>query len=390
VRGLLTHRSAVPLALVLLAGAAAACGAGGGGADTPQFAPPPLASTFAGAAGAAWVSVPMGPDGLTTYELFVFVARAETWALVTPPGVATTGGLVLAGRDDELDVAFVTAEELAFSPLAATGDDGKVWTTGTLSGPVTAAPDALASVANGELLALVPGAAGGLEAARGDLSAWRAAATAGDIDGSAGGRACDVRSLTAVAAGPAGSTLVGASCEQAGVVGVLQAGAGGSWQLAGPELPAGSPRGNVEVLRLMASGGRDVALLGIAASSSDAVVAAWLRDGSWTSSVPLPLRTGEALVATGTTSGGGCYVLLSQGSARRLLVVSPTGPSPAAWRVLATPPPGTAAAAFLADGRVDALVVDGSNLTVDELAAGASHWVARQTIAVPIPTGSSS
>jgi hypothetical protein len=383
-------------ALLLLAWVAmgtTACG-GGSGDGAPgsgaRFPAPPLASTLVGGDGGTWVTVPMRPAGAAFYELFRFSPAAGRWQLVTPPGVATTGGLVLAGvmgtpgAAGSLVTAFVAAGKLGFSPLATTGDGGRSWVPGTLPGPIVPSPDALSGSPGGSLLALVQGAGGGIETAAFASGPWRLLAAAAEIEGSAGGRACEPASLTAVVVAGPGRPPGGAACQRPGVVGVLAA-AGGTWRLAGPVLPPGTPSGAVEVVRLTPAGTGLLALFGVAARAGEEVVASWLDRRGWSSSPALRLRPGDSLVASGTTIDGGCYVLLSGGSGQRLLVDSPAG----AWQGLPPPPAGTEAAAFLAGGRADILVVHGARLVVETLGAGGHGWSPVQAITVPLATAPS-
>ena len=355
-----------------------------GGAGAAAFDPPPLATTLATASGATWVSVPVGVAGEQAFELFELPSASGKWVLATPPGVATTGGLVLAASGGSLVTAVVPAGDLGFSPLAETAGSAHSWAGGVLPGPVTAAPDALAAAPDGTLYALAGGTDGGLDTAAGGISSWRSLASAAAITGSAGGRACGVRKLTAAAAGAAGP-LVGAACAQPAVAGVLARSPDGGWRLAGPQLPAAADRPTVEVVRLSSTAAGPLALLGLTASAGEALVAAWSSTGSWVTSPELPISAGERLAASGTTAAGGFYVLLSKGHADRLVAVSPG----AGWQSFPSPPAGTVAAAFPPGGRVDALVVEGPTF-VDEVLGQGGGFAPAQTIDVPSGDGRAS
>ena len=102
-----------------------------------------------------WAVVPMGGSP-AFWQLLRYPARGNGWSLVTPPGVADNGGLVLADLGGQSLVAgFRPSEDLAFSPLATTEDGGKTWSPGILDAGLADVPDALAAGADGHLLALL-------------------------------------------------------------------------------------------------------------------------------------------------------------------------------------------------------------------------------------------
>src|SRR5205807_7229 len=86
---------------------------------------------------------------------------------------------------------------------------------------------------------------------------------------------------------PAGAPLLAGTCARHGVAGVF-AYRDGSWQAAGPSLPASLASQQIQVLRLTRTGTRDVALLQAGTGPAATLVAAWSADGShWTLSAPL-------------------------------------------------------------------------------------------------------
>ena len=185
--------------------------------------------------GATWAIVAMGGSAAGAnqfWELFARAAASDPWELVTPPGVASNGGLVAAGGPATLSVAFRPSQGLTFSPLAVTSDAGKTWRTGLIDAPVASDPDALAAGA-GAMLALLGdgtveqgGTAGG---------SWTRLAAPGAIASSAAGRQCHVTTLTAVAYAPSGTPLAAASCARPGITGIF-ARSGTAWQAVGPVL----------------------------------------------------------------------------------------------------------------------------------------------------------
>ena len=359
----------------------AGCAGGGSGAAA---APAPagtasLVTSMTTANGAAWAIVAMGGSAAGAnqfWELFARAAVSDRWELVTPPGVASNGGLVVAGGPATLSVAFRPSQGLTFSPLAVTSDAGKTWRTGLIDAPVASDPDALAAGA-GAMLALLGD--GTVEQGGTAGASWTRLAAPGAIASSSAGRQCHVTSLTAVAYAPSGTPLAAASCARPGITGIFARSGTAAWQAVGPVLAARQ----VTVLRLTAIAAGDLALLQASAGSGATLLAAWTRDGTrWTVSAPLAVGTGQ-VAASGTGSGGAAWVLLADGRAYEV-----SGPG-SAWRRLPSPPSGTAALAAGPGDAYEALAVASGKLTVYRLTP-AGAWGKLQTLSVPIQYGSSS
>jgi hypothetical protein len=195
------------------------------------------------------------------------------------------------------------------------------------------------------------------------------------------GRTCGLLELNAVSFGPNKKNPVTAgSCARPGVAGVFTD-SGGTWLAAGPAVPAGWARRQVQVLGLGSTAGGNVALL-LAGSE---LIAAWSTGSGWTTSAVLGGAAGVR--AAGFGAGGSAWVLLGGGRAEAI-----GGPG-GAWRGLPAVPAGTAALApgpGGPGGSFDALAVAGSRLTVWQLGAAATAWTKAQAITVPIEYGSSS
>jgi hypothetical protein len=87
--------------------------------------------------------------------LFVRPAGSTQWKLVTPPGAADNGGLVVADAGGQsLITGFRPSQYLTYTPLTATRDGGQVWApAGPLDAAVANIPDALAiAPGTGQLL----------------------------------------------------------------------------------------------------------------------------------------------------------------------------------------------------------------------------------------------
>jgi hypothetical protein len=380
--------------------ALAACSSGGGAttgasqSSTPPSIQVPLDASLTTPAG-TWVVVATGHlDQLanTFWQLFVLPSGKSRWSLVTPPGVADNGGLVSApGPGSSLVTGFVPSEDLTFSPMATTSDDGKSWTpkifNNTIPSGLVASPDALAASADGQVLVLSSTSPTSVISTNATFSVSHTLATETSLTNSAAGRACDVGQVSAVAFTPAGDPLIGATCSSPGRVGIFEQ-ERGVWRLADPPLPPGLEGGRTEVVRLTPVDGGVSAIVAAATATKTVLVGLHLGvNGSWTPSPAFPLEPAETLSSSGTLPGGGVFVELSDGSAQRIEVLDAPGDP---WVSLPAPPVTAAAVAFSGAGRVDAFSVDGSTVTDYTLDRAQKHWVRSQVIEVPIQYGSSS
>jgi hypothetical protein len=374
----------------LLAAGALIAGCGSTPASSPaQAAAPaaaaPLATSFAGGTGAGWAVVEMGGAAGqhdNFWELFVRPTAAARWRLATPVGVADNGGLVVAGSGGgSLVTGFRPSQDLTFSPLAATSDDGATWSpSGPVSPGLASAPDALAAGPGGRLLALTSG--GGAELGTG--AAWTRLSTARALAATPAGRACRVTGLTAAAFGVSGTPMLAAGCARPGVAGIFAD--SGGWHAAAPAVPGALARQDIEVLTLTGYAGPAgtglVALLRSGSGPAASVTAAWSGDGGsrWTLSPPLRLGGGR-LTATAIGPGGAFGIIINSSRGATL-----AGPG-ASWRALPGLPRGTATLALGPAGQADAIAVHLG--TFADWRLGAAGWTPVQTIQVAIPYGSS-
>jgi hypothetical protein len=380
-------------------------------AAAPRTVAAPLAISTE-AAGGTWATLPMGRPGdplNTFWQLFYRPAGSSSWSdQVDATATATNGGLVLAragGRS--LVVGVRPSDLLHFSPLIATSDGGRTWTNGLTSG-LLARPSALAAEQTGQALALVAtGTTTTLQAtttlhdtttpqaaAPGYLATWRTLTSLGDLAGTAAARSCDPDALDAVGYAPT-RPVVGARCAEPGVVGLFVQRSGG-WQLGGAVLPRSLAGARLDVLSLQPTSGGLAAVLAASGPSGSSLLAAWTRDGglNWAVSPALQLPADQQLTSMGPAEGDGLFVLMSSSSGSEQLDLV-DGPG-ASWHSLPTPPAGAATVAFGAagdatgPGTAQALVADGTVLTVWTLGTASSGWAKGQAIHVPIQFGSSS
>jgi hypothetical protein len=366
---------------------------GCGSAITPQDATSsqateaavPLTTSVTTTSG-AWAVVAMGGSAAEEnkfWELFTVPAAGTQWSLVTPPAVADNGGLVStldSGGSSQLRVAFRPSQNLTFSPLASTADNGRSWTTGLLDAPIAAVPDALAARGTSMLALLTDGT---IERSASSGANWSRLARPGAIAAAAAGSRCRVMALTAVSLTSSSVPLAGAACSATGSAGIF-AYTGGTWRATGPALTGSAASQPVRVLRLTGTAAGNTALLMAGTGSNARLYAAWTSDGNrWTISPPFPTR-GAQVRSSGTGPGGLAWVMLADG---RAVTVSGQG---ASWRSLPAPPAGTAALGVLPGGAVDALAVARGDLTLFRLAGAPGTWRKTQEIKVPIQYQSSS
>jgi hypothetical protein len=314
------------------------------------------------------------------WELFVRPTGTSPWRLATPAGVADNGGLEAAGTGGSLVAGFGPSQDLTFSPLAATSNDGATWSA---SGPVTPGladtPDALASGSGGQLIALTRG--GTAELGTNTGTTWTRLASVQAIAATPAGHDCGLTGLTAATFVRSGVPMLAGGCSRPGTVGIF-ADHGGSWQEAGPAVPRPLAGENISVLRLTATGNGVVALLQAGSGASASLIAAWPDAGGWTLSAPLRIGA-SAILSTSSGPGQAVAVLLAGGHGETL-----SGPG-SSWRALPRLPASAAALALGLGGRVDALTAHNGTFTDWRLGAGAS-WRLTQTIQVSLPYGSSS
>jgi hypothetical protein len=397
----MTRRLIVAMALVLgLIGPASAMAAAAPAASATDGAlvSAPISTSLV-QGDETWLVVPMGHlgDFLNTFwQLFVRSSSGDGWVTVTPPGVADNGGLVITdGPNGGLLAGFLPNQDLIFSPLSVTTDGGHTWTGVYFPQGLAAVPDALGGATSGSTLGLGRSTSGTLLETGVDLtslSSWRSVTTAGHLGHSAPGTRCGVSRLTAIAQGPPGVALIGASCTRRGVVGLFHV-AGGD--VSAVAVPASSTLAGatVSVLRLVPTAtGVAMLLAAHERSGRTALVAGWLATAAQSVrlSRPIPVPLSAKLVASGTTPGGGLFVLLQPpgGRAPELADIAPPGSGQSAWDVPPAPPRGTLGVAF-SPGRIDAVTVQSSTLTDFSLDSSGT-WVQSQVVKVPIQYGSSS
>jgi hypothetical protein len=362
------------------------------GAATSQVSLP-LATTLRTPAG-TWATLPMGhlsDPANTFWQLFFEPRGTGPWSdRVEATGVATNGGIVMAATAKSLVVGVLPSALLRFSPLLASTNWGRSWSTGLVQGGLARAPSALAAAPTGQVLALAGAAKGGpdvLSSTMGPsaLLSWRLLATAKAFSKAAGSLLCGPVGLTAVAF-DRDQPAAGTRCTKAGALGVFEESAGG-WAIAGRvPIPAQGP---AEVVGFVPTTGGLAALAETRGRGRQGpkVFVAWHSPaGPWRASPPLDVPPGVQLASFGPASGAGVFVLLA-GAKERLEISPGFG---LRWYELPAPPAGTETLAFGANGRqpAQALVARASTFSAWDLVKGA--WRRGQVVHVKIEYGSSS
>ena len=315
------------------------------------------------------------------WQLLARPAGSTRWKLVTPPGTADNGGLVLALSGQSLISAFRPSQYLTYTPLIRTTDGGKAWSSlNPLGGALAAVPDALAAQPGGQLLALL--ASGTVTTAASDRAAWRTLTSRRALAATPPGRRCGLTALTAAVFTSSGTPLLAGACAHTGIAGIFAV-TQGTWQAAGPALPAAVERQQITVLRLVRAGQQTAVLLAAGSGRAASVLVAWSAGGTghWTVSPPLALH--GAPVASASFGPGGATAIALAGHRGDVITAGHQ------WQALPVLPPGTATLAVGPSGTVDALAVRRARLTIWQAVPGGQAWTRTQVISVPIQFGSS-
>jgi hypothetical protein len=372
---------------VLAAALCCGCGSTAPVATSPArpIGPLPLATSVTSGQ-ASWAVLPMGaPSGPNLFwQLFLLRAGSSQWTLATPPDVATNGAIALAGQaGPALLIGIHPSLYLGFSPISSTSNYGGKWHSSAPAPGLASVPDALAAApGNQQLIAL--DRASTVEVTKPHGQSWTTLATEHSIARTAAGQNCGLTMLTAVSYARPAEPLVAGDCSRPGHAGIF-AFAAGTWQAAGPELPASLAGQPIQVLRLTSTSSGDLALLLAGRAKSAVLLAAWLTgDRHWAVSSPVSLAS-ATIAATASGSDGSAGVALTGSHA---LVIAGQGSQ---WQQTPALPGGRdVTLAILAAGEVDALSAAGGKLTSWQWQAGGTTWTKTQVMKVPIQYGSSS
>lgn len=377
----MTPRRQAPAVVTILAAVVlAGCGST---ASTRSDPSPPLAGATS-VAGIALASAPMGDLAAPANTFWELFARERgDWVLVTPPGVATNGGVLGAVvTPTSVTAAVVPSANLRFSPVANTADSGQSWSTGVLPGGIAPFPDALAASSSGRRLALLTSGGGTVATSVRGLSTWSTLADASRIATATASSGCRLATLRGVAFGPDGSVVVGGRCAHGSSVPVAVL-RHGTWHVGAPSTLGvdatvlrltGLPQGVATILETRWRGGRAV----VAAVSPDGL-------GAWTLSSHLALAHGDTVASTSQGAEGAALVVVQSTDGAR--VAYAVGPRGRGWARLPRLPTGVADVVAGPGGSFQALAVDGSTLVVFD--ASRHGWRVAQRLGVPLASGSS-
>ena len=352
-------------------------------------APPSLATSLVTAAG-TWAVAVMGGSAAqhnNFWQLFMRPAGSSAWKLVTPPGVADNGGLVLADAGAQsLVTGFRPSQYLTYTPLTVTRDGGQAWSSaGPLDAALANAPDALAAApGSGHLLALLTSGTVKLAApATPDGQPWPRQRS---LAATAGGQALRPAGLTAAAFTRLGMPVLGWHAAAAREPPASSPPPAAPGRPPGPPLPAALARQHDHRAPAHPDGQRRAALLAAGTGLQPAC------------SPPGPLTT----AATGPChrrSGSNGSTLTASIVRTRRHHGDRAGPATARSPSPAPQPRGAHSLHSQQEprhwlqaqaGEIDALAVHRTKLTIWQLATGSSAWKTTQAITVPIQFGSSS
>jgi hypothetical protein len=333
---------------------------------------------------AALVVLPMGDltSPIDTFYQLLAERPGGRWALRTPIGTATNGGLVASvSLDGSLSVSVLASQNLASSPLSFAASTSAPFRPGLLPDALRSAPDALAAT-TGQVVAIEQGA----NAAVGSRDGWTWRAIATPLGLGPLTARCGATTLDALARTPSG-LVVGVTCEH-----------GSAWPLAaGTRAPvlvggtAAAPGASAtRCLRLASTTSGLVALLETTAAVGTTL--RWVTSGTssggrrWRTEATavLPARASSGVTATALDASEGAAVLVGgAGGAPASVVVLRAGQVPSAERA----PPRAVAVGFTTTGMLVAFSVNRSVLTVSALRDG--RWSVVQDSTIPIVYGSS-
>jgi hypothetical protein len=333
-----------------------------------------------------WAVLAVGDSSDPDNDFWQLLARPATggsWRLVTPPGVASNGGLVVAPTGpSSLLAGFRPSQDLLFTPLASTADAGVSWSAGVLNANLADSPDALAAEpGTAKVLALLED--GTLRQSSNAGQAWTTIATTHALAATPAGRRCGLTGLNGTASSPAGDPMLTGTCTSNGQPGIFAL-TSGIWQPAGPARPAGQADQPITTLSIMSSATDTQALLAIGSGAATTLMAArYAGDPArWTLSHPLTVGR-EKVLSVSTGSDGLVAVLLAR---RRGLLLAGAA---ADWRRLPELPPATKALAPGPGTELQALTATRTAVTIWTLTSSDSDWAKSQHMSVPIQFGSS-
>lgn len=341
-----------------------------------------------------WAVLVLGDSPNRANDFWQLLARPTpggSWRLVTPPGVASNGGLIAAPTGpNSLLAGFLPSQELLFTPLATTNNAGATWSSGVLSAKLASTPDSLATdPGTTKMLALL--ADNTLRESTNGGKTWTTIATTHALTATQAGRRCGLTHLTGTAFTPAGDPMLTGDCTSNGQPGIFTL-TSGTWQPSGPDVPTSQPATTVSISTVSISTvsvtpGASVthALLETGTGSAASLTAAsYTGDPArWTLSHPFPVGSARVL-SVSTSSNGEVTVLLA---GRRGLLLSGAA---ADWRRLPELPPATQALAVGPGQQLQALTGTRTTVGIWALNGSGSAWTQVQHLSVPIQFGSSS
>jgi hypothetical protein len=346
-------------------------------------------STSVSMDGATYVAIPMGDLGQplnTFWQLFRLSAGSTRWTLVTPPGIADNGGLVLeGGSPSAVTVAIRPSNLLTFTAIAVETARANWSNGGLIPGALVGAPNAFVGT-NVVSFATVKNRGGAVLRSRND-AAWTKIATPSSLSAVADG-GCRVAGVQALATNAGLPLYAGTTCMAGDRAGIFQF-AAYSWRDVGPKLGTLAARTSRTVLDLSATASGLGALIATSSPVTTRLIVARSssKGASWTTSSQLRIPSSAKIVSSGVLGSDGAYVVW-QDNGTFAAVANANG----RWSVLPRLPVGALTLAFPQGplGAIDALGGHHSQFIAWRLDPSTSHWLKTESFAVPIVYGSSS
>jgi hypothetical protein len=329
-----------------------------------------------------WLTMPMGNLKVasdTFWELFVDRSPGR-WSLVTPPGVASNGGLSLASNGSSGAIVGVhPSNRLTFSPLSVTSDFGRTYENGLDPSGLPSLPDAVADL-GGRYVAIAHDRQS-LIAATSTTGRWATILTVTSLARTSVGGPCGITGFEAVATYRSLS-VAALQCVRPGVVAIVAV-SGGSEVGSRLALPASWNASAVSVVRLVGDADSLTVLLEGGPLDARGIIAATMSGSRWSISSVDPLARGSDLRATAIGANGSAAILVRAVNGDEIVAQVRAG---ALWRSQSELP-AVAVAVAITSGGLDLFAAESAKLLIYQEVA--SHFLLRQSIEVPIEFGSS-
>jgi hypothetical protein len=337
--------------------------------------------------GSIYAAIPMGDLGQslnTFWQLFELSGGSTGWKLLTPPGIADNGGLVIeGGSPSALTVAIRPSNLLTFTPIALKANHTSWSDGGLIPAALVGAPTAYVGTNVASFAAVKNGGGAVLRSTNG--TAWNKIGSSASLSSVAGG-SCRLAGVQALATNRGLPLYAGGTCVAGDRAGIFEF--SGSWRDIGPKLGSLADRSSRVVLELSATESGLEALIATSSGATTRLILAFssTNGASWVTSDSLRIPSSADIVSSGGLGSSGAYVVW-QKSGTMAAVAGANG----RWTSLPRLPDHALTLAFPQgpSGRIDALGGHHSEFLAWQLDSSRSRWRQTEAFAVPIVYGSS-